>query len=464
MTQGSHNTPHSDWIERSGLMHIFRALGLTVHPAKISLAFLAIVLTFMLGTLLDWLWSVRGGVDQQAIQRFIQSVEAKQPYEAKSGEYGIYEVLREHVQECIFNLMGSTVPAGSVAAGTPVGLYLDTHRQIHPLRNLGSLGLGFWWLCHEHFLYFVFFALGALVIWGACGGAICRIAAVQFARDEKLTALQGLRYAREHLFEGFILAPFIPMAFAAAVALLLVLFGMVLRIPLLGDLLGGILFFLALIGGFAIALLLIGLFGGGSLLWPAVAAEGQDAYDAFARSVSYSFSKPWKTLLYAVIATIFASLCWVFVNLFVYFALFITRDVVGFGSSLFGLWPQGTPDNPVSKLELLWPLSSPSSLYASPDWSQLSWNECIAAFFVGIYVMLVVALMFAFLASFYYCASSVLYFLLRRDVDRTDMEDVYMEDLGGDFEAVGARVPTAAGAPSHPKNVSLPVLGPGPSG
>lgn len=446
-----------DWLEDSGVLHIFRVLGLTVHPAKLLLAFAAIVLTFLLGTMLDWLWSVRGGVDAQAIQRFIAATEAKQLYESKPGDHGLFEVLREHMQDCVFGLMGSTVPAGSVAAGTPVGEYVDTHRRFGPLRNLGSLGMGLWWLCREHVVYFVLFALGALVIWGACGGAICRIAAVQFARDEKLTMMQGLRFAREHLFGGFVLAPFIPVAFAAALALLLVLFGVLLRIPLLGDLIGGALFVLPLAGGFAIALLLIGLFGGGSILWPAIAAEGQDAYDAFARSISYTFSKPWKTLLYAIIAMIFASLCWVFVNLFVYFALVITRGLVGFGTAPFGWWLRGAAEQRVNKLELIWPLSSPSAMYASPDWSRLSGNEYISAFLIGIYVMLVVALMFSFLASFYYCASTVLYFLLRRDVDRTDIGDVDIQDAGGDFEAVGARVP--APPPASQGAVSLPVIG-----
>lgn len=464
MSSSQQRHQSSDWIEHSGMLQIFRVLGLTVHPAKLALAFLAIVLTFLLGTMLDWVWSVRGGVDEEAIHRFITSVQLKQPYEVKAGNFGIYEVLREHMQDCIFGFMGSTVPAGSVAAGTQVGVYVDAHRQFGPLRNLGSLGLGFWWLCREHFVYFVLFSLGALFIWAVCGGAICRIAAVQFARDEKLTAMQALRYSRDHLFDGFVLAPFIPIAFAAAAALLLVLYGVVLRIPLLGDLIGGVLFVLALVGGFAIALLLVGLFGGGSLLWPAIAAEGQDAYDAFARSISYTFSKPWKTILYVVIATIFASLCWVFVNLFVYFALIITRDVVGFGTSPFGWWTRGTPENPVNKLELIWPLTSPSSLYATPDWSQLSWNECFSALLIGIYVMLVVAMMFSFLASFYYCASTVLYFLLRRDVDRTDMGDVDMEDAVGDFEAVGAKVPPSSHSAGSGGSVSLPVIGNGPQG
>lgn len=464
MTHAATERQSSEWIEHSGLLHIFRTLGLTVHPAKIGLAFVAIVLTFLLGTLLDGLWSIRGGVDQDAVRRFIHSVETKQPYETMSGDFGIFEVLRAHMQDSIFGLMGSTVPAGSVAAGTPVGLYLETHRQYRPLRNLASLGLGFWWLCREHFIYFVFFSLGALLIWAMCGGAICRIAAVQFARDEKLTMMQALQFSRQHLWDGYVLAPFIPTAFAAVAALLLVLFGMILRIPLLGDLVAGVLFFLALLGGFAIALLIIGLLGGGSLLWPAIAAEGQDAYDAFARSINYSFSKPWKTILYAIIATVFTSLCWVFVNLFVFFALVITRDVVGFGTSPFGWWSRGLAEQPVSKLELIWPLTSPSSLYASPVWSRLAWNEYIAAFFVGLYVMLVVALMFSFLASFYYCASTVLYFLLRRDVDKTDMGDVHMDDAGGDFEAIGAKVPTSSGTPAISGDVSLPVIGPGPQG
>ncbi|MBI4719362.1 MAG: hypothetical protein HY763_16325 [Planctomycetes bacterium] len=453
-------TNTQSWLEGSGLLHIFRTLGLAVHPAKIGLALGTIILTFVFGTALDWVWSVRGGVDKDAIDRFVVARESGQPYTEQKGDYGIFEVWREHGQRCVFNLMGSSVPGTSVAAGTTVGTYLETHSQTRPLRNLLALGYGTWWLCREHVVFFAIFAVGALILWALGGGAICRIAAVQFARDEKLTMRQALRFSRANLLTGFVLAPCIPLVFALAAAVLLAVFGVVLRIPFLGDLIGGLLFSLPLIGGFVVATLLVGLMVGGSLMWPAVGAEGQDAFDAFARSLSYTFSKPWKTALYAILALVYASLSWVVINLFTFFALNVTRAVVGFGTSPFGWWARGTAESPQSKLELLWPFASPSALYAWPEWSKLAWHEYISAFLIGIHVMLVVGVMFSFLVSFYYCASTVLYYLLRRDVDKTDLGDVFMEEGGGEYMPAEVPAPRPAAAPT---SVSLPIADQGPT-
>ncbi len=450
------------WLEASGLLHIFRTLGLAVHPAKLGIALVAIVLTFVLGGALDWAWTRGGGVDETAVTRFISSCELDQAYDEPQGTRGLFQVWREHERRCVLGFLGSSLPGASVAAGTPVGSYVQAHSDAQPLRNLAGMGYGVWWLLRYHPLYFVLFVVGSLLIWACAGGAICRIAAVQYAKDEKLTMRQALSYAKEKLFGGFVLAPCIPVAFILITAVFMVVGGAVLRIPILGDLLAGPAFGLAILGGFVVAILLLGLLVGGSLFWPAVAAEGSDAFDSFSRSLSYPLSKPWKAVLYAVIATVFASLCWVFVNLFTFFALTVTRGIVGFGTSPFGWWSRGEGGAHVRKLDLLWPLAGPNALYSWPQWHQLSWYEYVSAAFIGGYVLVVIGLMWAFLASFYFSGSTVIYFLLRRDVDGTDLEEVHTDD-----EAPGDSGVTVS--PSEPSlrastDVALPVSNAPPGG
>ncbi len=446
MNSSEHSPPTQDWLQRSGLLHLFRIVGLALHPAKLALGLGAIAATFMFGSLLDFAW-VNQGIDQAAIDRYMVAQELEQPFEHAAGEHGIFEVWREHTQRCVFGFMSSTLPGSSVAHGTPVGKYLQANARFYPLQNLVAIGHGTWWMMSQHYFFFSIFALGSLFIWSLGGGAICRLACVQFSRDDKLSVGQGLSYAKAHLMDGFLLAPCIPIVFALVVAGLLVLAGFVLRIPVFGDIVGGLGFVFALVGGFLVATLLIGLFIGGHLFWPAIAADDRDAYDAFAVGMNYAFAKPWKTVLYAIVTTVFASLCWVFVNLFTYLGLSITRNMVGFGTSW---WDRGTAESPVQKLNMLWPMSSPSSLYAWPDWSVLAWHEYIAAFFVAVYVLLVIGLMFAFLASFYYSGCSVIYLLLRRDVDGTDLADVHIEDLGIATPSSGPAAPTST--------TSLPIL------
>jgi hypothetical protein len=460
MTGEPKTSNKSGWLEASGLLHILRSLGLAVHPAKLGLGLVGIILTFVLGGLLDLIWSTRGGVEETAITEFIQARELDRPYHEPDGKHGIFEVWREHERACVLGLLGSSLPGASVAIGTPLGTYVQAHAHAGPLRNLARIVYGVWWMLRYHTLYFVLFALGVLLIWSWCGGAICRLAAVQFARDEKLTMRQGWRYAYEKLFGGFFLAPCIPLVLIAVTAVCMVVGGMLLRVPWLGDVVGGVLFFLAIIGGFVISILLLGLLVGGNLFWPAVAVEGSDAFDAFSRGLSYPLSKPWKTVLYAVIAIVFASICWVFANLFTFFMLAVTRATVAFGTSPFGWWSRGGEGQAISKMELLWPFRGPNALYAPPDWKGLAPFEYVSAFFIAVYVLIVVGLIWSFLASFYFSASTVIYCLLRRDVDGTDLEDVYIEEEEGGKGDADLSAPTQTTRTERPAESTSPVTTP----
>ncbi len=467
MARDSQTSKDLGWVEASGLLHILRTLGLAVHPAKLGIGLIAILLTFALGGLLDWVWMLRSGVEATAIAEFIQARELDQLYVEQGGDHGIFEVWREHERRCVLGLLGSSVPGASVAAGTPIGRYVATHSDAQPLRNFAQMVYGVWWLSRYHTLYFILFAIGALLIWSCAGGAICRIAGVQFARDEKLTMKQGLGYGWRKLFGGFFLAPCIPLAFIFIAVIMLTIGGMVLRIPVLGDLVGGLAFGLAIFGGLVISVLLLGLFVGGSLFWPAVAVEGSDAFDAFSRGMSYPLSKPWKTVLYAIITLIYVSICWVFVNLFTFFMLTITRAIVGFGTSPFGWWNRGGEGEVISKLELLWPLGGPNTLYQPPDWGSLEWYEYFSAVLIGFYVLVVIGLMWSFLASFYFSGSTVIYCLLRRDVDGTDLDDVHIEEEEEEILPGGPAPSQAApseAAPAKPEEVAPPAADEGQPG
>jgi hypothetical protein len=417
------------WLEASGLTHILRTLGLAIHPPKLALAFAALLSTLILGLVLDAIWtSTNYGVQATAIENFVAARRLHQPHAETQGEYGVFRVFRDHERRHLLGFLGSSLPGASFVAGTPMGSYVEAHSQAGPLQNLIAMAHGVLWMMRHHPFYFLLFGLGTLIVFAWTGGAICRLAAVQFAKDEKLTLKQGLIYARGKLFGGFVLAPLIPVAFIVLIAVLLVLGGLLLRVPILGDLICGLAFGTAILGGFVIAILLVGMVIGGSLFWPTVAAEGSDAFDSFSRSLSYPLSRPWKALLYAVIAVVFASLCWVLVNLFAYLALAITRGVVGFGTAPFGWFSRANGGAPVRKLDLLWPLGGPNTLYAWPQWSQLAWYEYFSAFMIAVQVLLVIGLVWSFLCSFYFCASTVVYFLLRRDVDGTDLDEIQDEE------------------------------------
>src|SRR5690606_5540165 len=84
-----------------------------------------------------------------------------------------------------------------------------------------------------------------------------------------------------------------------------------------------------LLGGVAIALTLIGLVLGSSLLFPAMAVEGADAFDAISRAFNYLLGRPWRFLFYWATMLVYGAVTYLFVGLMVYFSLWTTKAFVG---------------------------------------------------------------------------------------------------------------------------------------
>ena len=127
-----------------------------------------------------------------------------------------------------------------------------------------------------------------------------------------------------------------------------------------------------------------------------------------------------------------------------------------------GACARGAAEN-ATKLQFLWRIPELSDLYAMGDRSQMVRWEIFPAVILGICVLLTIGLLWAFLVSFYFSASTIIYFLLRREVDATDYEDVYLEeeeDVGKEMAPAGAPVseapPPVQEEPSPPAEPSPP--------
>lgn len=435
MEQPTKGPEYLRWIESTGLLHMFRTLKLACQPAKIGVAFLTLVATFTFGFALDVVWRSSGlGVAPDAVAQFIHARETDLRYEEAKGDVGVFAAWRDHQRRSILGLLGSSLPGSGIAMGTPVGNYIESTSTARPLRYFTFIVYGAWWMLRFHPVYTLLFCAGGLVIWSLGGGMLCRMAAVQFARDEKPTTIEAYHFTIRRLWGGFALAPCVPMGIALLIVVPMVLGGLLLRVPYLGDVIGGPLFVFAIIGGFLVTVLLAGFCFGGGLLWPSVAVEGSDAFDAFQRSVSYVLNwKIWKAVFYVVIATVFASLWWVLLRLGAFIALRITHAAVSFGTMPFGWFARDTDPQVLSKLEVIWQLSGPNALHAVSDWSKLTVAEYFSAACIWFWIAIIVGLMWAFLVSFYFSVWTVIYFLLRRDVDMIEFEDIHIdnpEELG----------------------------------
>jgi len=310
------------------------------------------------------------------------------------------------------------------------------------MRDMGVLSCivlairGTVWMATQHLWYMLVFDVALLAIWAVIGGAICRVAALNVACDERMPFKQALGFVRRK-FLSFVAAPLLPAGLIVAIGLVLIVGGLLTAIPFIGDVIGVVGILPALAGGFLMAMVVIGALAGGSLLWPAIAVEGSDGFDALSRSYSYVFSKPWRTAFYAGVVAVYGAICYLFVRFFVFIMLVSSRVFVGAGMA--GTDRPGIGDVDATKLDAIWSaptfemLKPPGPAFGLEGWDGLS------ALFISLFVLILICGLCAFLVSFYYSGSTMIYYLLRRQVDGTDIEDVFLdeEDREEGLAAVG---------------------------
>jgi hypothetical protein len=140
-----------------------------------------------------------------------------------------------------------------------------------------------------------------LLIWGICGGAICRIAIVRVAQTQQTGIGQALGFSLQKAFP-LILAPFIALGCLAFCGALLAGFGLLYRFPFIGGAVAGILLFIPLVFGFIMTMLAAALAAGWPLVHAAVAAGAEDALDALSRSFGYLNQRIGSFLAFACFA------------------------------------------------------------------------------------------------------------------------------------------------------------------
>jgi hypothetical protein len=294
----------------------------------------------------------------------------------------------------------SAIPLTSVESWRDSNpLVLGWSEISEPFKRIYSVGVSF-----TEFVYWLLGALWSLVVWSFFGGAITRMAAVSFARRESQSwkALAG--FVRQR-FGAYFSAPLLPILGTFLVAIFLAALGLVMRVGP-GILVAGILWPLVLLGGFMMAFLLIVLFFGWPLMWGSISAEGTDAFGALSHSYSYTYQRPLHYLMYAVAAGLIGVLGWFVVSLFAYWVLNLSQWGVSWGSgteqlnAIMSGADQGTLGNAGAALIQFW-------------------THCVTT------------LAFAFIFSYLWTSTTVIYFLLRRLVDATELDEVFMPEESG---------------------------------
>jgi len=280
------------------------------------------------------------------------------------------------------------------------------------------------WSFRYHFIYSISFATIAFIVIAFAGGAICRLAAVQFARGEKAGLIEVLRFSKNN-FTSFFAAPLAPLGVAIVAGLVISLLGLIVNIPFAGELIMAITIFPALMGGLIITILLILTIAGFSLMFPAIACDKSDFFDAICKAFIYVFVKPWRMGFYTVIAAVYGAICYIFVR----FCTFLLLSTTYLFMQLSILADSST--NETTKLNAIWSEPQFKNLLGYSTAMALNGTESIAAYVVHISLLAVVGLLIAFVISFYFSANTIIYTLLRNKVDSTPLSEVYLGHSDG---------------------------------
>jgi len=296
------------------------------------------------------------------------------------------------------------------------------------------------------FLVWLFAILGllwTLAVWAVFGGAITRMAAVQIARNEKVGMGDAIRFSVAKLISYFS-APLFPGLGVAIITLIMMLVGgIILLVPWLGDFLAAILYPLPLLGGLIIVAILLG-YVGWPLQYATISTEGSDSFDALSRSYAYIYQRPWHYVFYWLVALLYGAIV-------TFFVVFMTSFFVYMSKWALSMIPWlGWRGEPVAALMIYAPISYGwRDLLAGPTPpTDLSWAQYGAAGIMAFWLHLLFLMMLGFAYSFFWSASTMIYFLLRKKVDDTEMDEVYLEEEQEEIypKATGGESPSAAAA------------------
>ncbi len=334
------------------------------------------------------------------------------------------------------------------------------------LGSVVSAAKGFVWLISQRPMYAAVFGVLVLLLTAPFAGVICRLAAVKTARDEIGEFGKAFAFMRER-YAALISAPLMCIGFIAAVSLLLGIGGIFAAIPKVGPVVMGLTFFLALLGGLALAFAGALFVCGFPLMWPTIAIEGSDAFDALQRGGSYTFQRPGLAAIYSSLLLVCGSLALLAARCVVMFALKATHAAIGMGMNLFG---GSDRTDSIGRLEAMWwmpawqdlsllPVPGQPPLWGVIGFAPMSTSETIGAFLCAFWVFLMVGMLGAFFIAYLWTGMTDVYFLLRGSVDGVDETEIYYETEPDLYTSAAYETAEAVTTSQRP-GVALPVMSP----
>jgi hypothetical protein len=408
-----------DWRRTFAFLEILRSFRLSANPLKIILCFLGLAASLGVGVIVDQI----PGVGQTNINGVI-------PIDYRLAHMGV-QARASFYENAQYILTKTLWGQWTMPYGDRWGWVELAAAPIIAAGQCVSLAVAYW---QQAPLFALIITILTLAIWAFVGGAAARMTAVRFAREESVPLKEALRFslAKWPSTATCVLIPFGVLVLVGIIAYLPA--GGVLAIPYVGEYAVGLALPLSLLMGLVCALVFIGGTFSVGLQWPTIAAEGSDSFDAISRSISYISSRPWRYIFYTVLSAAYGCLTFVFVKFLTFLTLFITHKGIAVFWAVFTLG-KSDAENKIVRLWAEPVLSDPWRLTSGVE--QFG-AEASAQGLFAFWLWIVMALVAAYPISFFFTSQTIIYFLLRKVVDATDIEEVYMEESDEELPLVKA--------------------------
>ena len=258
----------------------------------------------------------------------------------------------------------------------------------------------------NEFAYYLFGGIWSIAVWAFFGAAICRTATLRFGLQQHIGLTKAVRHACRY-YLGYFSSPLLPAVPVMMLVAMPALLGLLLRLDFFAPL-AGLIWILILGFGFVITLVLFAVLLGWPLMFPTVASECSDSFDAFSRSFSYVYQRPLHYLFYVVVAGFIGMLGWLVVWIF-------SESVIGL-SYWATAW--GSSAERINEIR---------DIASGIRTTEKSWLNVGVSMF-GFWDSTVRAVAVAFTYSYFWVATTGIYLLLRKDVDDTELDEIFIED------------------------------------
>lgn len=248
-----------------------------------------------------------------------------------------------------------------------------------------------------------------LLVWSFFCGPIMRIAAVEFTTDNNLPLNEGFKFANKRL-GSFFWSPIAPLIFVLLLLLGATLVGLLGRVPVVGAPLMGLFSVLAIFFSAIALILLIATIFGCAFMWPTIAVEGTNSFDAVSRSFNYILTRPWKTLWCWLVAAVYGAIAIAFIGAFAWVMLKLAFVCLGIG---MGAENFAAINSYLTQMRI------------APDTPT---QIVIAGFFLKVVFILVAGLVCGFVVSYDCTACTIIYCVIRRDIDGTGMDEIFLPE------------------------------------